>query len=674
MGEGVIGTNSHTQIKVARRILHHNFLFWLSAIFLVAFFYILMRTRTIAQQWIQSADRSLFLVAAVVIVIFFAAVLYYGQRYILRQSSQEIALYKLWGISNRLLYRTIAQIGLLMLVLVVITGVGFGLLFAPLAVLLLQRFMGLPTHFVGPWNNVAVGQTIFWFGVIAVFLQLDVMRQVAGIKPLRLLHMKTGMPDSRRWGPPFLGTILGVLATATGFGLAVNFWPILLRGKTTSPWVLLGLMNSILLLVVAGEFLLVRSGLPLLFNGLRRLPQWPLRKNRLLRLSRLQNQFRSQALVLWGGAILLSIVVSVGGMLTTTLSVANRQSIKEARMTFVTTDRDSWLQLQKQLTGMGVNVNQVASTPFKIQPVAYGIKNQQTGQRQMTMAPAAIMRQSDYRKLQPLQDLDPLQTLRGNEAALSDLYSANLAMFSYLPPRVKTRQAKLVPWRAVAKLDTPYSMDLLPTTTMVVTDKMWRQINPAQTITLYGLNTATDPSTTQINKALAVLPKTRMQQYFSVEGNAQQPQQMKLKVTSSKTARDQFVISAPVVQAQMRREIGVNIFVGLVLSVVILFAVNSMLTLRAWAERTSGVDLFFTLGMTADEIRRMEYSELAWRYSLPVLLATLNALFALQILWQVIDYQNSLALFLLVLGGIALVSWVFFILSAQMVRRSVTPR
>lgn len=149
---------------------------------------------------------------------------------------------------------------------------------------------------------------------------------------------------------------------------------------------------------------------------------------------------------------------------------------------------------------------------------------------------------------------------------------------------------------------------------------------------------------------------------------------MKLKVTSSKTARDQFVISAPVVQAQMRREIGVNIFVGLVLSVVILFAVNSMLTLRAWAERTSGVDLFFTLGMTADEIRRMEYSELAWRYSLPVLLATVNALFALQILWQVIDYQNSLALFLLVLGGIALVSWVFFILSAQMVRRSVTPR
>jgi 1,4-dihydroxy-2-naphthoate octaprenyltransferase len=111
-----------------------------------------------------------------------------------------------------------------------------------------------------------------------------------------------------------------------------------------------------------------------------------------------------------------------------------------------------------------------------------------------------------------------------------------------------------------------------------------------------------------------------------------------------------------------------------VLSVVILFAVNSMLTLRAWAERTSGVDLFFTLGMTADEIRRMEYSELAWRYSLPVLLATVNALFALQILWQVIDYQNSLALFLLVLGGIALVSWVFFILSAQMVRRSVTPR
>lgn len=660
-----------TKSKIIGRVLHHNVLFWLATVFLVAVFYIMMCCYAVAANW-TATSQNVFLVAAVTNALFFMAFFYYGQRYIIGQYRQEIALYQLWGVPRRQLYGTILTLNLIVLGLMVTAGLAFGALFMPLAVLLLQRFMGLATQFVAPWQGAALVRTLATFAAIGLLSQLVLVRQVYRVRPVQLLHGKKTDTLRGRHRLSLVAGVYGVLATVSGLIIAQHFWWLWLIRPDTTGLRLLGLLSAILILVISGEHALIHTTIPLLLMGLRRLPRWPLKRNRLLKLARLTRQFRGEATVLWIGAILLSIVVTWAGMLTTTISVANREAANQARMTFVTHNPRAWQDLDKALTRFSISDVQRVQSTFKIRVVQFRLVNHQTGQAQAVHNTVAIMSQTEYRRVQRMQNLPELPRLTGRAVMIGDALS-NTAWSLYRPNiTLHLNQKGLPPLRRVGFLtatpyattfNTAYATDMV----MVVSDTLWPQIKPEATITWYG-GQATKPLTvTQIDRLLATMPsKYRNAAYFSEKGKV---------VTRHYTdSRDQTLWTAPKIRQTFRRETGIDVFVGCVLSVVILFAVNSMLTLRAWAEREEGVGLFFSLGMTADEIRHVQNDALAWRYALPVIMAALNGLFALQMLWTVAWTAESAALFLLVLGAVALVSWLFFMLSAQLVRRSIVSR
>ncbi|ERL66154.1 hypothetical protein [Schleiferilactobacillus shenzhenensis] len=659
--------------KIIGRILHHNILFWLSTVFLVAAFYILMSGYAVAATWTQRTQ-NIFVVAAVLSGLFFTFFFYYGQRYILRQYRQEVALYQLWGITRRRLYGGILWLNVLLLGLVLGLGLFFGMLFMPLAVLLLQRFMGMATRFVGPWSTTAVLATVATFAGTGLLTQVGLIHAIHALQPVTLLHGEKSTRLTRRRGPSGLFALYGVVATTGGFWIARRFWWLIMVGRDNSGMGFVGWLLAILVLVVSGEYAVIRSGLPWLFTKLRRLPRWPLKNNRLLRLTRLTRQFREQAAVIWLAAVLLAVVVTWAGLLTTTVSVTSRDAVNQSRMTFVTTSKQAWQDLDNVLTQAGITNLTRRRTTYKVRVANYELLNHQTGKTQAYSSAAAIMPLSEYQRLQQVQQLPPLPELRGNEVATGDVYSSSMSVMYATGARLTLNQPGIGPLRRVAPLaPAPYtngaeSPTLLPDIQMVVSNSVWQRLTGEQHLTLYGVQVNTALSAARTRVLLAKLRASYRVSYYSAHTRQQ------VTVQTSRAERAEAILAAPIIQENFRRGVGIDIFIGCVLSVVILFAVNSMLTMRAWADREAGVDLFFALGMTATEIRQGQDFELVWRYGLPVAIAAINAVFALQMLWAVTITTQSVILFLLVLGAVAVVSGLFFMLSAQLVRRSVVPR
>lgn len=659
--------------KIIGRILHHNILFWLSTVFLVAVFYILMSGYAVAATWAQRTQ-NIFVMAAVLSGLFFTFFFYYGQRYILRQYRQEVALYQLWGITRRQLYGSILWLNVLMLGLVLALGLFFGMLFMPLAVLLLQRFMGMTTRFVGPWSTTAVLATVATFAGTGLLTQAGLIHAIHALQPVTLLHGEKKARATRRHGPSGLFALYGAAATAGGFWIARRFWWLIMVGRDNSGKGFAGWLLAILVLVVSGEYALIRSGLPWLFTRLRRLPRWPLKNNRLLRLTRLTQQFREQAAVIWLAAVLLSMVVTWAGLLTTTVSVAGRDAVNQSRMTFVTTSQKAWQDLDKVLTRHHITAVTRRRTTYKVRVVNYSLLNHQTGKAQAYSSAAAIIPLSEYQRLQKVQQLPPLPALAENEVATGDVFSSSMSVLYGAGARLTLNQPGIGPLRRVTPLDpAPYtngaeSPNLLPDMQIVVSNQLWQKLTGEHQLTLYGVQVNAPLTAARSRALLAELPRTYRGVYYSARSRNN------VTVQRNVQQRSDTILSAPEIQENTRRATGIDVFIGCVLSVVILFAVNSMLTMRAWADREAGVDLFFALGMTAAEIRRGQDFELVWRYALPVAIAAINAVFALQMLWAVTITTQSVILFLLVLGAVAIVSALFFMLSAQLVRRSVVPR
>ena len=199
-----------------------------------------LRSRTVAQ---------VLSMGTVVITIFSVIVMLYANSFVMKQRRRELGLYNVLGMEKRHIARLMATETLYIGSVSVVLGIGGGILFSKLALLLLCDLMGVPKSLGFEVPMLAVVYTLAVFGAIFAIMLVYNISRVGLVKPIELLKSKsTGEREPRvKWAI----AVVGVLTLGSGYAIAL---------LTKTPSMALVLFFVAVILVIIGTYCLFTAG------------------------------------------------------------------------------------------------------------------------------------------------------------------------------------------------------------------------------------------------------------------------------------------------------------------------------------------------------------------------------------------------------------------------------
>ena len=199
-----------------------------------------LRSRTVAQ---------VLSMGTVVITIFSVIVMLYANSFVMKQRRRELGLYNVLGMEKRHIARLMATETLYIGSVSVVLGIGGGILFSKLALLLLCDLMGVPKSLGFEVPMLAVVYTLAVFGAIFAIMLVYNISRVGLVKPIELLKSKsTGEREPRvKW----VIAVVGVLTLGSGYAIAL---------LTKTPSMALVLFFVAVILVIIGTYCLFTAG------------------------------------------------------------------------------------------------------------------------------------------------------------------------------------------------------------------------------------------------------------------------------------------------------------------------------------------------------------------------------------------------------------------------------
>ncbi|MER1986477.1 MAG: ABC transporter permease [Solibacillus sp.] len=246
-------------------------------------------------------------VSSVMLLIFIIIFIAYSNSFFMKKRKKEVALYSLLGVRKKqigfLLFFENLVIGLFSLVVGIIAG-----FFASKGMLvILFKLMGFEALAGMPFSSQAVVNTMIVFLIVFLFTSLQGYRVIYQFKLIDLFHAeKKGeeLPKAR-WITALLGVIL--LGAAYYFASVDIF--------TSEAWRLVGISMPLLimLLTVAGTYLLFHSVTVYVLSKMKNNTRWAWRGLNLMTASQMLYRIRGNAKTLTLIAVLSATTITAGG-------------------------------------------------------------------------------------------------------------------------------------------------------------------------------------------------------------------------------------------------------------------------------------------------------------------------------------------------------------------------
>lgn len=153
-------------------------------------------------------------VGTVVMAIFSAIFLFYTNSFLIKRRKKEFGLYNILGLGKWQIARVLMIETLLVYLISMIAGLGFGILFSKLAEMLAARMLAANLSYTFYVDLTSVVIAFIWFAIVFVVILLNSLRQLYFSKPIELLRSGNVGERPPRTNIPVaaVGTVLLVIA------------------------------------------------------------------------------------------------------------------------------------------------------------------------------------------------------------------------------------------------------------------------------------------------------------------------------------------------------------------------------------------------------------------------------------------------------------------------------
>ena len=251
-----------------------------------------------------------------VIAVFSAILLFYTNRFLMQRRTRELGLYQILGMEKKHIARVLLLETLYAFALSLLCGLGAGILFSKLMLLLLCNLVDFPLQFGFQISPAAFLSACLLFGGIFLCILLRNVRQVRRVQPIELLHQsEVGEREPKvRFGP----LLLGLCSLGAGYGIAIF---------TRQPLKAMGLFFVAVLLVILGTYCLFTAGSIALLKALRKNKRYYYTPRHFPTVSGMLHRMRQNAVGL-ANICILSTMVLVMLSFTTSLFFGLESSLR----------------------------------------------------------------------------------------------------------------------------------------------------------------------------------------------------------------------------------------------------------------------------------------------------------------------------------------------------------
>ena len=267
----------------------------------VAMFYIMLFISTNNGLGNMAGADSLILIlrlGSIVIGIFSVILLFYTNGFLMKQRKRELGLYNILGMEKKHIARILLAECLYVATLSLSLGLGAGILFSKLVLMLLLNLVNFPIPFGFQISPAALSTTAILFGGIFLLTLLKNLRQVQIAQPIELLHSSnTGEREPRTKWPL---AIIGFLCLGAGYAIAIF---------TKNPLEALLLFFVAVILVIIGTYSLFTAGSIAVLKLMRRNKRYYYQANHFTSISGMLYRMRQNAVGLANICILSTMVL-----------------------------------------------------------------------------------------------------------------------------------------------------------------------------------------------------------------------------------------------------------------------------------------------------------------------------------------------------------------------------
>lgn len=310
-----MGKKERVYVSLAKNNIRQNrnafFPFLFSSAAMIALFYMISAvTVCVGKSDGFYGDGTLYMVlnfGVYICGIFAAGVIFYTDRFLMKQRAKELGLYSILGMEKRHIAKTLfwemAMIGGTGILL----GLFFGILFSRFLFLLLLKMMKLNAVIPFGIPLSVIGKTVLIFALVFLADMGQNIIWIRFLKPVDLL--RSGRQGEQEPKAKWLQAILGIICLGIGYWIAVT---------TKNPIQAFAMFFMAVLLVMAGTYLLFQSGSVALLKLLKKNKKYYYHKTHFITVSGMMYRMKRNAAGLANICILSTAVLAV---LSSTISL-----------------------------------------------------------------------------------------------------------------------------------------------------------------------------------------------------------------------------------------------------------------------------------------------------------------------------------------------------------------
>lgn len=514
--------------------------------------------------------------SSVMLVIFVAIFIAYSNSFFMKKRKKEIGLYSLLGVRKKqigfLLFFENMVIGLFSL----IVGILLGFLASKGILAILIQLMGLTIVSSFTLSGEAIRQTLLIFMIIFFLTSLQGYFVIYKFKLIDLFNAEKkgeALPKAKA-----IAAIFGVVMIGTGYFLAsADLF-------TSQAWKLLGISTPlvIVLLVIAGTYLLFHSVTVFVLTKLKNNEQFAWRGLNLMTVSQMLYRIRGNAKTLTLIAILSATTITAGGAVFGLYYNIGKDTGKSAPNTFM------WQGNSVNMQSDGILYNE-----------NIGVKNSDLTIYSNTYNYAFITL-SQYNKIASLQGKELLELLGNNSYVIDAFYDERFSQ-DYTGGKMEVGKQifTIQDFTTEAMFNTPTVFVVA-----VVTDEAYAAIEGEELT--YQIVKMEDEK-----NQLAVSEKIR-KEIGDTDTFSSYPEMYQLMVQS----------------------FGALLFAGSFLGLVFLMAMGSVIYFKMITEAEedrSKYEVLFKMGVSEKEMKKTIRAQVGLIFGIPLVLGILHSVFALKL-------------------------------------------
>lgn len=279
------------------------FPFALAGIFMVAMFYMLHTISIQADERLFMGARTMRLVlrfGLYVVGFLSVIVLFYTDRFLIKQRAKEFGLYSLLGMEKKHIAKVVKWELIYVGGAIIAIGIAIGMLFSKLMFLVLLNIIGVETDFAFRIVPTSIMVTVGVFGVTMLVILVANAISVYRLKPIDL--MQSSRAGEREPKAKWLLAILGVISLGVGYYLAQT---------ANNPLQAMGNFFIAVLCVIVGTYLLFLAGSIALLKLVKKNKKLYYHKKRFITISGMMYRMKQNAVGLANICILSTAVLVV---------------------------------------------------------------------------------------------------------------------------------------------------------------------------------------------------------------------------------------------------------------------------------------------------------------------------------------------------------------------------